>query len=76
MVCFPKGILKDYLRELPSPLISKQLYEAVLAAMAKHPLKMSPGGCGNDSSDSKYTTDLLNCLPDIEKVSIISIYFS
>ncbi|KAK2495102.1 hypothetical protein MC885_013286 [Smutsia gigantea] len=64
------GILKDYLRELPSPLITKQLYEAVLAAMAKHPLKMSPGGCGNDPSDSKYTVDLLNYLPDIEKATL------
>lgn len=76
-VClFSKGVLKDYLRELPSPLITKQLYEAVLGAMAKSPLKMSSNGCENDPSDSKYTVDLLDCLPEIEKVSIIGIHFS
>lgn len=66
---FSKGVLKDYLRELPSPLITKQLYEAVLDAMAKNPLKMSSNGCENDPSDSKYTVGLLDCLPDVEKVS-------
>ncbi|XP_033287836.2 rho GTPase-activating protein SYDE2 isoform X3 [Orcinus orca] len=65
------GVLKDYLRELPSPLITKQLYEAVLDAMAKHPLKMSSNGCENDPSDSKYTVDLLDCLPDVEKATLM-----
>ncbi|XP_048207643.1 rho GTPase-activating protein SYDE2 isoform X2 [Perognathus longimembris pacificus] len=64
------GVLKDFLRELPSPLISKQLYEAVLDAMIKSPLKMSAHGCENDPSDSKYTVDLLNCLPDVEKATL------
>ncbi|XP_063113535.1 rho GTPase-activating protein SYDE2 isoform X3 [Cavia porcellus] len=64
------GVLKDYLRELPSPLITKQLYEAVLDAMVKSPLKMSSNGCENDPSDSKYTVDLLNCLPDVEKATL------
>ncbi|KAM6168305.1 rho GTPase-activating protein SYDE2 [Erethizon dorsatum] len=64
------GVLKDYLRELPSPLITKQLYEAVLDAMVKSPLKMSSNGCENDRSDSKYTVDLLNCLPDVEKATL------
>ncbi|XP_008585931.1 PREDICTED: rho GTPase-activating protein SYDE2 [Galeopterus variegatus] len=64
------GVLKDYLRELPSPLITKQLYEAVLDAMAKSPLKMSLNGCENDPSDSKYTVDLLDCLPDVEKATL------
>lgn len=73
---FSKGVLKDYLRELPSPLITKQLYEAVLDAMAKNPLKMSSSGCENDPSDSKYTVDLLDCLPDVEKVNICAIPFS
>ncbi|XP_023365652.1 rho GTPase-activating protein SYDE2 [Otolemur garnettii] len=68
---FTKGVLKDYLRELPSPLITKQLYEAVLDAMAKSPLKMSSSGCENDPSDSKFAVDLLDCLPEIEKVSMI-----
>uniref|UniRef100_A0A2K5MMK7 Synapse defective Rho GTPase homolog 2 n=1 Tax=Cercocebus atys TaxID=9531 RepID=A0A2K5MMK7_CERAT len=64
------GVLKDYLRELPSPLITKQLYEAVLGAMAKSPLKMSSNGCENDPTDSKYTVDLLDCLPEIEKATL------
>ncbi|XP_051712260.2 rho GTPase-activating protein SYDE2 isoform X2 [Oryctolagus cuniculus] len=64
------GVLKDYLRELPSPLITKQLYEAVLEAMAKSPLKMSSNGCENDPSDSKSTVDLLDHLPDVEKATL------
>lgn len=64
------GILKDYLRELPSPLITKQLYEAVLDAMVKRPLKMTANGCENDCNDSEYTMALLDCLPEVEKVSI------
>ncbi|XP_026914521.2 rho GTPase-activating protein SYDE2 isoform X1 [Acinonyx jubatus] len=64
------GVLKDYLRELPSPLITKQLYEAVIDAMAKNPLKTSSSGCENDPSDSKYTVDLLDCLPDVERATL------
>ncbi|XP_038958063.1 rho GTPase-activating protein SYDE2 isoform X2 [Rattus norvegicus] len=64
------GVLKDYLRELPSPLITKQLYQAVLDAMVKSPLKMSSNGCENESSDSRFTVDLLNCLPDVEKATL------
>ncbi|NXX14194.1 SYDE2 protein, partial [Podargus strigoides] len=64
------GVLKDYLRELPSPLITKQLYEAVLDAMAKNPLKMAASGCENDLSDSEHTAALLDCLPDVEKATL------
>ncbi|XP_044530786.1 rho GTPase-activating protein SYDE2, partial [Gracilinanus agilis] len=64
------GVLKDYLRELPSPLITKQLYEAVLDAMAKNPLKMTGNGCENDPNDSQHTVELLDCLPDIEKATL------
>ncbi|XP_068950689.1 rho GTPase-activating protein SYDE2 [Petaurus breviceps papuanus] len=64
------GVLKDYLRELPSPLITKQLYEAVLDAMTKNPLKMTGNGCENDPNDSKHTVELLDCLPDIEKATL------
>uniref|UniRef100_A0A8C2QHK4 Synapse defective 1, Rho GTPase, homolog 2 (C. elegans) n=1 Tax=Cricetulus griseus TaxID=10029 RepID=A0A8C2QHK4_CRIGR len=64
------GVLKDYLRELPSPLITKQLYEAVLDAMGKSPLKMSSNGCENELGDSKFTVGLLNCLPDVEKATL------
>ncbi|XP_067845906.1 rho GTPase-activating protein SYDE2 isoform X2 [Heptranchias perlo] len=64
------GVLKDYLRELPSPLITKQLYEAVLETMAKQPLKMASSGCENDLSDSEYTVGLLDCLPEVEKATL------
>ncbi|KAM9244800.1 rho GTPase-activating protein SYDE2 [Dugong dugon] len=64
------GVLKDYLRELPSPLITKQLYEAVLDVIAKNPLKMSLNGCENNTSHSKYAVDLLDCLPDVEKATL------
>lgn len=67
--CYFVGVLKDYLRELPSPLITKQLYEAVLHAMAEKPLKMSGNGCENDLRDSEHTVELLNWLPDVERVS-------
>ncbi|XP_048801661.1 rho GTPase-activating protein SYDE2 isoform X3 [Lagopus muta] len=64
------GVLKDYLRELPSPLITKQLYEAVVDAMVKNPLKMAAAGCENDPSDSEHTAALLDCLPDVEKATL------
>ncbi|NWU61693.1 SYDE2 protein, partial [Pterocles burchelli] len=64
------GVLKDYLRELPSPLITKQLYEAVLDAMVKNPLKMTTSGCENVLSDSEHTAALLDCLPDVEKATL------
>ncbi|NXW11440.1 SYDE2 protein, partial [Fregetta grallaria] len=64
------GVLKDYLRELPSPLITKQLYEAVLDAMVKNPLKMTASGCENDPSDSEHAAALLDCLPDVEKATL------
>ncbi|XP_019386715.1 PREDICTED: rho GTPase-activating protein SYDE2 [Crocodylus porosus] len=64
------GVLKDYLRELPSPLITKQLYEAVLDAMVKNPLKMTASGCENDPSDSEHTVALLDCLQEVEKATL------
>ncbi|KAG9482930.1 hypothetical protein GDO78_009077 [Eleutherodactylus coqui] len=64
------GVLKDYLRELPSPLITKQLYEAVLHAMAEKPLRMSGNGCENDPRDSEQTVELLICLPDVERATL------
>ncbi|CAI5776818.1 GTPase-activating SYDE2 [Podarcis lilfordi] len=64
------GVLKDYLRELPSPLITKQLYEAVLDAMVKKPLKMTANGCDNNPGDSEHTMALLDCLPEVEKATL------
>lgn len=62
------GVLKDYLRELPYPLITKQLYEAVLESMATRPLRIGAAGCENDQSDSEHTVSLLENLPEVERV--------
>ncbi|KAJ0065464.1 hypothetical protein NL108_010732 [Boleophthalmus pectinirostris] len=64
------GVLKDYLRELPYPLINKPLYEAVLESMALRPLRMGTSGCENDPADSEHTVGLLDILPDIEKMTL------
>ncbi|XP_030642239.1 rho GTPase-activating protein SYDE2 [Chanos chanos] len=64
------GVLKDYLRELPYPLISKQLYEAVLESMTKRPLRMGLCGCENDPADSEHAVSLLQDLPEVEKVTL------
>ncbi|NXU30363.1 SYDE2 protein, partial [Thalassarche chlororhynchos] len=53
------GILKDYLRELPTPLITPTLYHVVLEAMAKRPPRTPPG--------ERDAVTLLDCLPDVEK---------
>lgn len=64
------GVLKDYLRELPYPLITKNLYEAVLDCMAKRPLRIGAGGCENDQSDTEHTIRLLDNLPEVERVTL------
>lgn len=70
--CF-SGVLKDYLRELPYPLITKHLYEAVLESMATRPLRIGAAGCENDQADSEHTVSLLDSLPEVEKVRKTSI---
>ncbi|KAM7409819.1 hypothetical protein PAMA_001358 [Pampus argenteus] len=62
------GVLKDYLRELPYPLITKHLYEAVLESMAVRPLRIGTGGCENDQADSEHTVGLLDNLPEVERL--------
>ncbi|KAM9796767.1 rho GTPase-activating protein SYDE2 isoform 4-T4 [Syngnathus typhle] len=64
------GVLKDYLRELPYPLITKQLYEAVLDSMATRPLRMGAAGCENDHADSQHTVGLLDILPEVERMTL------
>ncbi|XP_034035404.1 rho GTPase-activating protein SYDE2 isoform X2 [Thalassophryne amazonica] len=64
------GVLKDYLRELPYPLITKQLYEAVLDSMAARPLRIGAGGCENDQADSEHAISLLDNLPDVERMTL------
>uniref|UniRef100_A0A671QHL3 Rho GTPase-activating protein SYDE1 n=1 Tax=Sinocyclocheilus anshuiensis TaxID=1608454 RepID=A0A671QHL3_9TELE len=60
------GILKDYLRELPSPLITRTLYEVVLEAMMVRP------ACRNtsDAQRSQNTVSLLQCLPEAERATL------
>lgn len=59
------GILKDYLRELPSALITRTLYEVVLEAMCVRP------ACRNDDTHRSYNTvALLQCLPEPERATL------
>ncbi|XP_053907915.1 rho GTPase-activating protein SYDE1 isoform X2 [Cuculus canorus] len=53
------GILKDFLRELPTPLITPTLYRVVSEAMAKRPPRAAPA--------ERRAVALLDCLPDVEK---------
>nr|XP_043899785.1 rho GTPase-activating protein SYDE2 isoform X2 [Solea senegalensis] len=64
------GVLKDYLRELPYPLITKHLYEAVLESMATRPLRIGAAGCENDQADSEHTVSLLENLPEVERMTL------
>ncbi|XP_054459286.1 rho GTPase-activating protein SYDE2 [Anoplopoma fimbria] len=64
------GVLKDYLRELPYPLITKHLYEAVLESMATRPLRIGPAGCENDQADTEHAVSLLDNLPDVERMTL------
>ncbi|XP_026988580.2 rho GTPase-activating protein SYDE1 isoform X1 [Tachysurus fulvidraco] len=59
------GILKDYLRELPSPLITRTLYEVVLEAMCVRPACRS-----DDTHRSHNTVTLLQCLPEPERATL------
>ncbi|XP_013882394.1 rho GTPase-activating protein SYDE1 [Austrofundulus limnaeus] len=59
------GILKDYLRELPSPLITRTLYQVVREAMTLQPPPMTP-----DPQLSQSTVELLSCLPHPEKATL------
>ncbi|KAH0628631.1 hypothetical protein JD844_010000, partial [Phrynosoma platyrhinos] len=54
------GILKDYLRELPTPLITNPLYQVVLEAMSSRTV-------GQEAKETSATTALLDCLPEAEK---------
>lgn len=58
------GILKDYLRELPSPLITRTLYEVVLEAMSLRPSRVV------DPQLSQSTVVLLQCLPEPERATL------
>uniref|UniRef100_A0A4W4GBY7 Rho GTPase-activating protein SYDE1 n=1 Tax=Electrophorus electricus TaxID=8005 RepID=A0A4W4GBY7_ELEEL len=58
------GILKDYLRELPSPLITRTLYEVVLQAMRVRP------ATEHGAQSAQGTVSLLQCLPAPERATL------
>ncbi|XP_029978032.1 rho GTPase-activating protein SYDE1 [Sphaeramia orbicularis] len=62
------GILKDYLRELPSPLITRTLYHVVREAMTLRPPPVPPADPDPDLAQS--TVELLDCLPPPEKATL------
>ncbi|XP_059893404.1 rho GTPase-activating protein SYDE1 [Gadus macrocephalus] len=65
------GILKDYLRALPSPLITSRLYDDVLAAMRLRPLQTGPAPpCPAPSGSVNCPVELLDCLPPPEKATL------
>ncbi|XP_047465803.1 rho GTPase-activating protein SYDE1 isoform X2 [Mugil cephalus] len=59
------GILKDYLRELPSPLITRTLYQVVREAMDQKPPPSTL-----DPQLSQSTVELLSCLPPPERATL------
>ncbi|XP_034049092.1 rho GTPase-activating protein SYDE1 [Thalassophryne amazonica] len=62
------GILKDYLRELPSPLITRTLYQVVTEAMTLRPLPVRPVTPQTHVSQS--VVELLACLPPPERATL------
>ncbi|XP_028264224.1 rho GTPase-activating protein SYDE1 isoform X2 [Parambassis ranga] len=62
------GILKDYLRELPSPLITRTLYQVVREAMN---LRSAPAlTVTQDPQLAQSTVELLSCLPPPERATL------
>ncbi|KAM9837752.1 rho GTPase-activating protein SYDE1 [Aulostomus maculatus] len=62
------GILKDYLRELPSPLITRTLYQVVREAMMLQPPPAS--SAPPDPQLAQSTVELLSCLPAPERATL------
>ncbi|XP_022599202.1 rho GTPase-activating protein SYDE1 isoform X2 [Seriola dumerili] len=62
------GILKDYLRELPSPLITRTLYQVVREAMTLRPPPGPPAT--PDPQLAQCTVELLSCLPPPERATL------
>ncbi|XP_029283585.1 rho GTPase-activating protein SYDE1 isoform X2 [Cottoperca gobio] len=62
------GILKDYLRELPSPLITRNLYQVVREAMTFQPPPAPP--VTTDPQLAQKTVELLSCLPPPERATL------
>ncbi|KAK5850348.1 hypothetical protein PBY51_001237 [Eleginops maclovinus] len=62
------GILKDYLRELPSPLITCSLYQVVREAMTLQTPPAPPNT--SDPELNRRTVELLTCLPLPERATL------
>ncbi|KAL6095404.1 syde1 [Pungitius sinensis] len=62
------GILKDYLRELPSPLITRTLYQVIRQAMTLRPPHAPPWT--PDPQLAQSTVELLACLPPPERATL------
>ncbi|XP_038591288.1 rho GTPase-activating protein SYDE1 [Micropterus salmoides] len=62
------GILKDYLRELPSQLITRTLYQVVREAMTLQPPPSPPAT--PDPQMAQSTVELLSCLPHPERATL------
>nr|XP_040033158.1 rho GTPase-activating protein SYDE1 isoform X1 [Gasterosteus aculeatus aculeatus] len=62
------GILKDYLRELPSPLITRTLYQVIRQAMTLRPPHAPPWT--PDPQLAQSTVELLVCLPPPERATL------
>eukprot|EP00066_Takifugu_rubripes_P029183 XP_011618449.1 PREDICTED: rho GTPase-activating protein SYDE1 isoform X4 [Takifugu rubripes] len=62
------GILKDYLRELPSQLITRTLYQVVREAMVLRPPPAAP--VSPDPELAQRTVELLSCLPPPERATL------
>ncbi len=67
LLCVLSGILKDYLRELPSQLITRTLYQVVREAMTQRPPPAPPATPDPELAQS--TVELLSCLPPPERVT-------
>ncbi|XP_034426401.1 rho GTPase-activating protein SYDE1 [Hippoglossus hippoglossus] len=59
------GILKDYLRELPSPLITRTLYQVVRDTMT-----LRPSPTASDPLVAQSTVELLSCLLPPERATL------
>ena len=59
------GVLKDYLRELPEPLVTNALYQMLLDALSVR-LPSDPDG------SAKLMLSILECLPKANQVSTFS----
>lgn len=65
MVLVPAGLLKEYLRELPEPLLTKCLYQMLVDALAVC-LPDDPEG------NAKLMFSILECLPKSNRVCLLS----